>query len=120
MPHNNKLGQQGDGHPRDARSRTRGRVARGAIILTGTAALALAAAAPAYASGGEHAVNRYQRPAITLVAVTPSPHDVSGAGGVFNVDLVALARNAAGKTGLGESDCKQSDGDKLGRFHPKG
>jgi hypothetical protein len=69
-------------------------------MLAGTAALALAAAAPAYASGGEHAIIRHQRPAITLVAVTPSPHDVSGAGGVFNVDLVALARDAFGNREL--------------------
>jgi hypothetical protein len=69
-------------------------------MLTGTAALALAAAAPAHASGGTHIIIRHQRPAITLVAVTPSPGDLAGAGGVFNVDLVALARNGAGNREL--------------------
>jgi hypothetical protein len=69
-------------------------------MLTGTAALTFAAATPAFAAGGEHATVRNQRPAITLVAVTPSPDDVSGAGGVFNVDLALLARNATGNREL--------------------
>jgi hypothetical protein len=69
-------------------------------MLTGTAALALAAAAPAHASGIAHIIIRHQRPSITLVAVTPGPGDVAGAGGVFNVDLVALARNGFGNDEL--------------------
>jgi hypothetical protein len=100
MSINSKVNHERDGHQHEVRSRTRGRVARGAITLTATAALALAAATPAFASGHEHAIVGYQRPAITLVAVTPSPNDVAGAGGVFNVDLAALARNAAGNREL--------------------
>jgi hypothetical protein len=95
MPNHN------DEFDRHQRSRGRGRMARGAIMLTATAAIALAAAAPAFASTSQHAVSSFhQRPAITLVAVTPRPGDVAGAGGVFNVDLVALARNATGNREL--------------------
>jgi hypothetical protein len=71
-----------------------GRVARSAIMLTGTLALALTAATPAFASSSEHAY--HYRPAVELVAVTPSPFQVAGAGGVFNVDLALLARNFTG------------------------
>jgi hypothetical protein len=88
---------------RNGRSRTRGRVARGAVVLTAVAALAGAAAAPAFASSSEpaHQAGLHDRyPAIELVAVTPTPHEVAGAGGVFNVDLVALARNGAGNREL--------------------
>ena len=104
MPHN-QLDHDGDGHQRDLRSRTRGRVARRVITLTGTAALALAlaAATPAVASSGgpsHHQARHQHNPAIVLVAITPSPNDVAGAGGVFNVDLVALAANATGNREL--------------------
>ena len=78
---------------------TRGRVAHAAIKLTGIAALALAAATPALAStgGASHQnARRYSKPAIELVAITPGPGDIAGAGGVFNVDLALLARNARG------------------------
>ena len=103
MPHNNKFDHHGHAQQRDLRSRTRGRVARRVIMLTGTATLALAAATPALASSGgpSHDSARHSHgPAIVLVAVTPHPHDVAGAGGVFNVDLVALARNATGNREL--------------------
>lgn len=101
MPQNNtRLDHQADGHQRAVGSRRRGRLTRGAIMLTASAAMALAAATPAFASTGEHAVVRYQRPAIKLVAVTPTPGDVAGAGGVFNVDLAVLARNAIGNREL--------------------
>jgi hypothetical protein len=69
-------------------------------MLTATAVVALAAAAPALASSTHHAPVRPHRPAITLVALTPTPQDVSGAGGVFSVDLTALARNAIGNCEL--------------------
>jgi hypothetical protein len=74
-----------------------GRGARRTIMLTGTLALALTAATPAFASSGEP---HYYRPAVELVAVTPSPDEVAGAGGVFNVDLALLARNSAGNNEL--------------------
>jgi len=99
MLNNNEL----DGRQRHRRNKTRGRVARGAVMLTGTAALALAAVTPALAStdGPAHSGARdAQEPAIVLVAVTPGPGDVAGAGGVFNVDLAALARNATGNKEL--------------------
>ena len=70
-------------------------------MLTGTLALAFAAATPALASGGEQAIaGHHHRPAVTLVVITPSPHDVAGAGGVFNVDLALLARNGTGNREL--------------------
>ena len=75
------------------------RLARAAVRLTGIAALALAAAPPALAlTGGvsHHNSRRYHKPAIELVAITPGPGDTAGAGGVFNVDLALLARNAKG------------------------
>jgi hypothetical protein len=87
----------------DWRSKTRGRAARGAIMLTATAALTVAAAAPAFATSGEpsqHSTSLYRGPSIELVAVTPSPNVVAGAGGVFNVDLAAVARNGFGNREL--------------------
>ncbi len=100
----NKLDHDRDEHQPDARSRRRGRVTRRVTALTGTVALALAlsAAAPAVASSGpsrpqaRHSYNS----SIELVVVTPGPGDVAGAGGVFNVDLAALARNATGNKWL--------------------
>jgi hypothetical protein len=77
-----------------------GRVARRATALTGTAALALTltAAAPAVAASDRpahpHARHAAYLP-IEFVVVTPGPGDVAGAGGVFNIDVAALARNAA-------------------------
>ncbi|MBV9800591.1 MAG: hypothetical protein JO039_21255 [Solirubrobacterales bacterium] len=79
--------------------RTGRRLARAAVRLTGIAALALAAAPTALASTGgasHHNSRRYHKPAIELVAITPGPGDTAGAGGVFNVDLALLARNAKG------------------------
>jgi hypothetical protein len=96
MASSHKLVHEGDDQQREVRSRRRGRAARGAIMLTATAAMALAAATPALASNSEPAIAHHQRPAITLIAVTPRSGDVAGAGGVFNVDLVALARNGRG------------------------
>ena len=72
-------------------------------MLIGTTALALAAATPALASSAgpsdRHARHSHD-PAIGLLAVTPTPGDVAGAGGVFNVDLAALALNATGNSEL--------------------
>jgi hypothetical protein len=78
-----------------SRSGTRRRFARAAIGLTATAALALAGTTAALASTG--ASNHHAKPAaIKLVVITPRPGDVAGAGGVFNVDVAFLARNAEG------------------------
>jgi len=65
--------------------------------------LAFAAAPPALASTGgasHHNSRRYHKPAIEVVAITPGPGDSAGAGGVFNVDLALLARNAKGNNEL--------------------
>jgi|HubBroStandDraft_1064217.scaffolds.fasta_scaffold128989_1 hypothetical protein len=97
MWHNSKTDRAGDGHQRPVRSSTRRPAARAAIMLTGIAVLALAAATPALASGNAPGnVHHHSRPAVQLVAVTPSPDQVAGAGGVFNVDLALLARNSTG------------------------
>lgn len=72
-------------------------------MLTAIAALTVAVAAPAFASSAgssQHNARPGHHPAILLIVVTPSPHDVAGAGGVFNVDLAALARNGAGNSEL--------------------
>lgn len=102
MPHN-ELDHDGADHRPELRSRPRRRLARRVVILTGTAALALTAATPALASSGgkshDQASHSYD-PSIALVAVTPSPNDVAGAGGVFNVDLAAAALNATGNSEL--------------------
>jgi hypothetical protein len=74
------------------KSRWHRRFARGAIGLT--AAVAFAGAAPALASARGHAAR--SNPAIKLVVITPGPGDIAGAGGVFNVDVALLARNAKG------------------------
>ena len=60
-------------------------------------ALTLTAATPALArtGGGFHRHHSYRYP-VTVVAVTPGPGDTAGAGGVFNIDLALLARNARG------------------------
>jgi hypothetical protein len=99
MPSNELNGRQ-----RGWRGRTRGRAARVAIILTTVAALGSATAAPALASSSSPShpsAPRYKaNSSIDLVAVTPSPGDVAGSGGVFNIDLAAVARNAFGNTWL--------------------
>jgi hypothetical protein len=100
MGHTNKLGHDGDGHQRGERGKTRGRVARGAAMLTATAALAVTAATPAFASGGTHEIIRHEGPSVELVAITPHPGDVAGSGGVFNVDLALVARNFIGNSEL--------------------
>jgi hypothetical protein len=103
MPHHSKLDNDGDGRQRALRRRTRGRAVRLVITLAGTAALALAAATPALASSSgpaQHYARAAHDPAILLVVVTPSPNDIAGAGGVFNVDLAALAKNATGNNEL--------------------
>jgi hypothetical protein len=68
-------------------------------MLSAISAVAVAAATPALASTGSPS-RQHHNPAIELVAVTPGPYDVAGAGGVFNVDLVALGRNATGNSEL--------------------
>ncbi|MBV9819035.1 MAG: hypothetical protein JOZ07_11895 [Solirubrobacterales bacterium] len=78
-------------------------VASAAVGLTGAAALALGLASPALASHGAasgHRARAHYKPPIELLAVTPSPGDTAGAGGVFNVDLALLARNANGNADL--------------------
>jgi hypothetical protein len=82
-------------------SKTRGRVARRTLTATGAAALALGIATPAFASTAAPArTQSTTRPSVELVAVTPSPGGTAGSGGVFNVDLTATARNAAGNKEL--------------------
>src|SRR5271154_6212273 len=97
MPHNN-LNHDDDGSRRDLRSRMRGPVARRVIAVAGAMALALGAATPALASTGRavHPPPPAYRGPIKLVVVPPGGSDVAGAGGVFNIDLAALAQNAAG------------------------
>jgi hypothetical protein len=99
MPSNELNGRQ-----RGWRGKTRGRPARVAIILTAVAALGAAAATPALASSSSPShpsAPRYSaNSSIDFIAVTPSPGDVAGSGGVFNIDLAAVARNAFGNTWL--------------------
>jgi hypothetical protein len=64
--------------------------------IGGVAALTLTAATPAFAQTGGYHRHHYYRYPVALVAVTPSPGDIAGAGGAFNVDLALLARNARG------------------------
>ena len=76
--------------------RTRARRFIRAVAPAGAvAALTLTAATPALAQtgGGFHRHHHYRHP-VALVAVTPGPGDTAGAGGVFNIDLALLARNA--------------------------
>jgi hypothetical protein len=116
MPRKNELDHAGDGRRRDLRSRMRGRTARRAMMLGGTAALAVAAATPALASittPSHPHVRDYHGPAVEIVAITPSPGDFAGAGGVFNVDLAAVARDAAGN-----SDLSAAHGYKPGIANP--
>jgi hypothetical protein len=75
------------------------------IALTGAAVLALGltAASPALASDGNsphHQARPDSSPSIDFIVVTPSPGDVAGRGGVFNVDVAAVALNAAGNRWL--------------------
>jgi hypothetical protein len=83
------------------------KLTRGAFLLTATAALTAAAATPAFASGGTPAhssARHYHDPAISLLVLTPSPGDTAGSGGVFNVDLAAVGRNAQGNRQLSAAD----------------
>jgi hypothetical protein len=98
MP-NSKL----ESRQRGWRSKARGRVVRGAVMLTAIPVVAIAAAGPALASTAGPSYH-FHNPAIELVAVTPGPHDVAGSGGVFNVDLVAVGRNAFGNSELSAAD----------------
>ena len=88
---------QHNDHKTGSQSRTRRRFTRAAIGLTTTAAVALAGAAPALAATG---ASKPAKPAVKLVVVTPGPGDIAGAGGVFNVDLALLAKNAKGNSEL--------------------
>ena len=94
MPQHSKRQHGDSGH---VRRPTRGRVARAAITMAGAAVVALAATSPALASTHATRVeaSHYRYP-VDLVAVTPSPYDTAGTGGVFNVDLAAVARNRTG------------------------
>jgi hypothetical protein len=84
----------------------RGRLSRRAMLITGaaTAALGLGIAAPALASTAAPAAAHQSGPSVELVSVTPSQGTVAGSGGVFNVDLAAQARNAAGNRELSAAD----------------
>jgi hypothetical protein len=99
---NNKLDRDDERRPQN---KTRGRTARRVTALTGAAVLvmALAAASPALASDGNSA-HHPARPdysgAIDFIVVTPGPYDVAGVGGVFNVDVAAVAQNATGNKWL--------------------
>jgi hypothetical protein len=100
MPHYSKIDHEGNENVRGKlRSTMRRRAARGAIALAGAAALALGAATPAFASGPAAHHLSYRWP-VQLVVVTPSPYDVAGAGGVFNIDLALLARDNTGNFDL--------------------
>jgi hypothetical protein len=89
---------QHNAHKGGSRSAKRTGFTRAAIGLTAIAALAFAGATPALASTrGLYHAPRY---AIKLVVITPGPGDTAGAGGVFNVDLALLARNAKGNNQL--------------------
>lgn len=85
-----------------AQNGSRRRWMRAAITVVATGGLAFASATPALAStGGSHRnAQRFHKPAVELVVITPSPNDTAGAGGVFNVDLALLARNANGNDEL--------------------
>jgi hypothetical protein len=74
-----------------------GRFVRVVASTGAVAALTLTAATSALArtGGGYHAHHHYRDP-VALVAVTPTPGNTAGAGGVFNIDLALLARNAHG------------------------
>jgi hypothetical protein len=67
-------------------------VPAGAVVI-----LTLTASTPALArtGGSFHRHHRYRYP-VALIAVTPGPGDTAGTGGVFNIDLALLARNARG------------------------
>lgn len=85
--------------------RANGRMARraGMVLAAGAAAGLVAAATPAFASTAApaHAAGHgLAGPRVKLVSVTPRPGDTAGSGGVFNVDLVAQAVNAAGNKAL--------------------
>jgi hypothetical protein len=84
---------QNDDRKTVSQSGTRRRFALAAIGLTATAALTLAAATPALASPG---ASKAPRPTVALIVITPHRGDVAGAGGVFNVDLALVGRNARG------------------------
>ncbi|HUA45703.1 MAG TPA: hypothetical protein VMA77_10775 [Solirubrobacteraceae bacterium] len=70
-----------------------------ALALVGTvAALTLTAATPALARthGRYRSRRQYGDYPVALVAITPQPGDVAGAGGAFNIDLALFARNSSG------------------------
>jgi hypothetical protein len=97
-------------------NKTRGRVARRALMMTGAAALAFGIATPAFASTtvaahpqGYHSSG----PSIELVSVTPRQGDAAGSGGVFNVDLVAQSLN-----GTGNKELSAANGYKPGIANP--
>lgn len=106
MPRNDEFtpDHDGDGLQREPRSRTHPYGRRRMAIVAGTAVLALAAAAtPALASSSAPAqpqAHRYSGPPVVIEPVLPQPGDTAGAGGVFNVDLLAQARDAAGTRDL--------------------
>jgi hypothetical protein len=61
--------------------------------------VAVGVATPAFASTSApaHAQAHHDSgPPVRLIPVTPGPGDTAGSGGVFNVDLVAQARNGLG------------------------
>jgi hypothetical protein len=88
---------QNDDRKTGSQGGTRRRFALAAIGLTATATLTLAAATPALASPS---ASKAPAPAVALIVITPQPGDVAGAGGVFNIDLALVGRNAKGNSEL--------------------
>ena len=74
---------------RDWQSKTRRRVTRGAITLTGIAALAVAAAAPALAASGGPSHHQARRPSAALAAAHSTTRHLTGRDeGTFTLNLV--------------------------------
>jgi hypothetical protein len=91
-------------HKHDPRKRsTIKRLARAVAPLGAATAVALSAATPALAKTDYHRHRSYRYP-VALVPVTPGQGDTAGAGGVFNIDLALLARNARGNDLLSSSN----------------
>jgi hypothetical protein len=75
-----------------------GRCSRALVLVGAVAALTLTITTPALARSrhGHRSPRQDSHYPVTLVAVTPRPGDVAGAGGAFNIDLAMLARNTSG------------------------
>jgi hypothetical protein len=78
---------------REVHGRTRRRVAGSVIGVASAMTVAAAVATPAMAPVSDA---HYYRWPVQLVVVTPSPGDVAGANGVFNIDVALLGRSGTG------------------------